>query len=228
MIKIAIADDHKIVREGICGVIKNISQNLDNEYCMNVVIQAANGQELINQLNPSTLPDIILLDIQMPVLNGLETIKLLLKQYPLLKIIMLTMHDEKQFIIQSLDLGAKSYLLKDVEPEEMKTAIIEVFKKGFYISEPVTSAMATKIGLMGKPKMKMYEQLTKTELKVLELICSGNTTQEIADKLFNAVKTIEGHRENIRAKMNVRNTAEMIICAIQNQLVDVNSIKINQ
>jgi len=224
MIKIAIADDHKIVREGICEVIRKFKKENIYEEEMNILLEAGDGQELIQMISANNLPDIILMDWQMPNINGLEATKILLKRFPNLKIMMLTMHDENQFILQSLDIGAKSYILKDAEPEELKTAILSVYQRGFYFNERINLAMSTKIGQLGKPVMKFGETLSTREVEVVKLLCKGLTNKEIGDTLFIAEATARGHCEKIREKMGARNRVEIVICAIQNKIVDINSI----
>ena len=224
MIKIAIADDHKIVREGICGVIRNFKKENIYEEEMTIVLEAGDGKELIDNISSNYLPDIVLMDWQMPHINGLEATKILLQKFPSLKIIVLTMHDENQFILQSLDIGAKSYILKDAEPEELKNAILAVYQRGYYFNERINLAMSTKIGQLGKPVMKFGETLSLREVEVVKLLCKGLTNKEIGDKLFIAEATARGHCEKIREKMRVRNRVEIVICAIQNKIVDINSI----
>ncbi|MCU0446865.1 MAG: response regulator transcription factor [Microscillaceae bacterium] len=219
MIKIAIADDHKVVREGICSVIRHFKPESSAEESMEIIIEANNGQELVDKITPSYLPDIVLMDLKMPILNGLEATKVLLKKFPLLKIIMLTMHDENQFILESLELGAKSYLLKDVEPNELKAAILAVHQKGFYFNETITLAMTAKIAQVGKPKIKFDEELSERELEVAQWLGRGLTNKEISDKMFIAEATVKGHCENIRQKMGVRNRVEIVIGLIQKGLI---------
>jgi DNA-binding NarL/FixJ family response regulator len=221
MIKIAIADDHKVVREGICSVIRNFKKESDLEDTMEIILEADNGQELIDKLSDSYLPDIILMDLKMPVLNGLEATKILLKKLPQLKIIMLTMHDETQFILESLELGAKSYLLKDVEPAELKAAILAVNQKGFYFNEHINLAMTTKIARLGKPKIKFDSELSEREIEVAQMLGKGLTNKEIGEKMFIAEATVKGHCDNIRQKMGVRNRVEIVIGLIQKGIIKV-------
>jgi DNA-binding NarL/FixJ family response regulator len=223
MIKIAIADDHFAVREGICSVIRNFKPEVATEPAMEISLETKNGQELVEKISDSYLPDIILMDIKMPILNGLEATKILLKKFPALKIIMLTMYDENQFILESLEIGAKSYLLKDAEPSELKAAILAVHQRGFYFNERISLAMSTKIGGLGKPKIKFGEILSEREIEVVKLICQGLTNKEIGDALYPKIAetTAKGHCEKIREKMGVRNRVEIVICAIQNGLVRI-------
>ncbi len=215
MIKIAIADDHKLFREGLRFLV-------DNMEGVKVIIEAANGKELL--ASPLLAEaDILLLDLDMPEMDGLEALKQLRPTRPDLGIIILTMHSDTKMIAYLMELGANSYLLKDTSPDEFHKAIFSVKKEGFYFSQMVSQAMLN--GLKGnsrkKPGLNNQEELTSREVEVLELICQEFTAKEIAEKLFISHRTVEGHRKNLIEKLGVKNTAGLIVKAIKDGLIEV-------
>lgn len=215
MIKIAIADDHKLFREGLRFLV-------DNMEGVEVIIEAANGKELL--ASPLLAEaDILLLDLDMPEMDGLEALKQLRPTRPDLGIIILTMHSDTKMIAYLMELGANSYLLKDTSPDEFHKAIFSVKKEGFYFSQMVSQAMLN--GLKGnsrkKPGLNNQEELTSREVEVLELICQEFTAKEIAEKLFISHRTVEGHRKNLIEKLGVKNTAGLIVKAIKDGLIEV-------
>lgn len=215
MIKVAIADDHKLFREGL----RFLMDQMDN---LEVVFEASNGRELLDNIE-SHQPDVLLLDLDMPEVDGLEALKQLRPKYPDLGIIILTMHSDSKMVAYLMELGANSYLLKDTSPEEFKKAIANVVEEGFYFNKMVSQAML--VGLQGqskkKPSLGHNEALTSRELEVLELICQEFTAKEIADKLFISHRTVEGHRKNLIEKLGVKNTAGLIVKAIKEGVIEV-------
>ncbi|NVK84944.1 MAG: response regulator transcription factor [Cytophagia bacterium] len=215
MIKVAIADDHKLFREGL----RFLMDQMDN---LEVVFEASNGRELLDNIE-SHQPDVLLLDLDMPEVDGLEALKQLRPKYPDLGIIILTMHSDSKMVAYLMELGANSYLLKDTSPEEFKKAIANVVEEGFYFNKMVSQAML--VGLQGqskkKPSLGHNEALTSRELEVLELICQEFTAKEIADKLFISHRTVEGHRKNLIEKLGVKNTAGLIVKAIKEGIIEV-------
>ena len=217
-IQLAIADDQRLFLKGMRFIIDTF-ENID------LIIEAYDGQDLINKL-ASTTPDVVLLDLKMPVMDGIETTKHLKIHYPDLKIILLTMHNDERLISYMMELGVNGYLLKDEEPEQVKKAIESVMKKDFFFNEYVSKALLK--GVKGKHKNRAPSvfsptgaNLTKRELEILQLICQERTTAEIASQLFISTRTVEGHRKNLLEKTNVRNMAGLVIYAMKNQLVTV-------
>lgn len=215
MIQIAIADDHKLFREGLRFLI----DQMDN---LEVVFEASNGKELLTELKNHN-PDILLLDLDMPEVDGLEALKQIRPLYPDLGIIILTMHSDSKMVAYLMELGANSYLLKDTSPDEFNKAITSVMQEGFYFNKMVSQAMLT--GLKGqskkKPSLSHAETLTSREVEVLELICQEFTAKEIAEKLFISHRTVEGHRKNLIEKLGVKNTAGLIVKAIKEGLIEI-------
>ncbi|GHE67805.1 MULTISPECIES: response regulator transcription factor [Roseivirga] len=215
MIRVAIADDHKLFREGL----RFLMDQMDN---LEVVFEASNGRELLETIAEHQT-DVLLLDLDMPEVDGLEALKQLRPIQPDLGIIILTMHSDAKMVAYLMELGANSYLLKDTSPEEFQKAITSVVEEGFYFNKMVSQAMLG--GLKGqvkkKPSLGYRESLTSREIEVLELICQEYTAKEIAEKLFISHRTVEGHRKNLIDKLGVKNTAGLIVKAIKEDLVQV-------
>ena len=215
-IQIAIAEDHHIVRKGICELVNSFEG-------MEIIFEAENGQDLLDQIVASSQePNLVLVDLEMPVLNGHETIKLLKKNHPDIHIIVLTMYESKQFIIHALQLGAQAYILKDDAPEDLKQAIEGVLENGHYFTDKVSKVMMDNIAGAIKIKPPLHDKLSPREMEVLKLIGKGLSSKEIGDKLFIAPKTVDGHKENLRQKLNAKNVTTLIINAIRNGLIDIN------
>lgn len=216
-INVALVDDHRLFREGVTLILKQ-----DTE--IEVVLEAENGQCFLNLLKTKNSPDVVLLDLEMPVMDGIETTKTLREAYPEIKVIIVSMYKDDRMIAYLMEVGAHGYLLKDASSEEFIHAVKTVYQKGMYFNERASNAMLN--GLRDKrrkpPKVGSDYQLTARELEVLELIAEGLTTAEIGEKLFLSVRTIEGHRKNLISKLNVRNTAALIVKAVRENLITVN------
>ncbi len=211
IIKLAIADDETLFRQGITFI-------LDKENNIEISIQAENGNDLIKQLNHTRdLPEIILMDLKMPDLNGVETTKIVKKKFPEIKIIALTSYYSKPFIMNMMQQGAVAYLAKNAKPTEVVNTINQVAVKGFYYDENVMSILEEASLKSNKPSID-DEFLTKREREVLKLICEQKTTTEIAEQLFISPRTVEGHRNNLLVKTGSKNIAGLVIHAIENQI----------
>ena len=217
-IHIAIADDEQLFRAGIRFLLERVEE-------FEILFEAENGQELIDHLTlADKIPDIILMDLKMPVLNGVETTKIVHKQHPDIKIIALTSYGGKSFIINMIDVGASSYLLKNASPKNVIFTIQEVYKKGFYYDEQVMKMIHENLISTNGKKIRSdldKKLLSKRELEVLELICSEYTTSEIAEKLFISPRTVDGHRNNLLLKTGSKNVAGLVIYGIQKKLVEL-------
>jgi DNA-binding NarL/FixJ family response regulator len=217
-INIVIVDDEELFRKGILFL-------LEREPNFNVIFEAKNGQKLIAFLEQTeTLPDVILMDLKMPKLNGIEATKEVHKNYPNIKVIALTSYGSKSFITNMIDVGASSYLMKDTNPKTVVHTIKEVYKKGFYYDENVLKIIQENIISSSGKRIKRdldSNLLSKREIGVLELICAQYTTLEIAEKLFLSPRTVEGHRNNLLIKTQSKNVAGLVIYGIQKKLIEI-------
>jgi DNA-binding NarL/FixJ family response regulator len=211
-IKILLADDELLFRKGLSFII-------EREADIEVVFEAANGKELLDFLiNNKDHPDIIITDLKMPLLNGVEATRLIRKDFPNIKIIALSSYDSKAFVANMIDVGAVSYLVKNASPQELLTTIREVHRVGFYYSAYVKEVIK-EIVLENKSKSLCENALTNRETEVLQLICEQKTTAEIAEKLFLSPRTVDGHRNNLLIKTNAKNSAGLVFYAIQNKII---------
>lgn len=216
MIKIALVDDHLLFREGI----KAIFNDKDD---MEITIEASDGAQFLTTLrNVVAKPDVVLLDIRMPNLDGYETAKILLEEYPEMKIIILTMHEEERHIIRMIELGVNGYLMKNSSPEEVIDCIESVMEYDYYFNNKITNIMRKVMLYKGKRTADNFiYDLTEREKEVLELICKEFTAKEIGEKLFISFRTVEGHRKKLLSKLNVRNTAGLVVLALKHEIVKV-------
>ena len=215
-IKLALVDDHNLFRRGIASILGQVAD-------FELVLEASNGQEFIDKI-PRRVPDVVLLDLQMPVLDGTATADYLREHYPLIKIIVLTMHDEDRMVLHLLEKGVSGYLLKDSDPDEVEKAIRKVMDEGVYLNEFVSRAMLRKMTNKTAvvKQSALYNSkilLSEREKEVLKLICEGMSTVEISDKVFLSPRTVEGHRLRILEKTGTKNTAGMVAYAFKNDLV---------
>mgnify|MGYP000383259802 FL=1 len=217
-INIVIADDEQLFRSGIKFL-------LEREENFNVIFEAENGKELIDfTTNTEEFPDVILMDLKMPEINGIEATKIIHKTHPDIKIIALTSYGGKSFITNMIDVGASSYLMKNTSPKMVVHTINEVFEKGFYYDEKVLSIIHENIISSSGKRIKSdldKKLLSNREIDVLELICEQYTTSEIAEKLFISPRTVEGHRNNLLLKTQSKNVAGLVIYGIQKKLIEV-------
>ncbi|OIQ30013.1 MAG: DNA-binding response regulator [Bacteroidetes bacterium MedPE-SWsnd-G2] len=217
-IRIALADDELLFRQGLISLLKR-----DDD--LEIVFDAENGQDLIDKLRTTQdPPEIIITDLKMPELNGVEATKIIRKEFPNTKIIALTSYFSKPFIVNMISIGAVAYLAKNSTPSLMITTIKEVYKKGFFYDAQVLKFIHE--GLLNpedKNKKSSFDDsyFTKREKEVLGLICKQFTTNEIADKLFISPRTVEGHRNNLLAKTDSKNVAGLVIYALQHKLVSL-------
>lgn len=222
-IKIALADDEVLFRKGIAFLLQR-KKNID------IIFEASNGDELVSFLRENshngTNPDIIIIDLKMPVLNGVEATKIIHDEFPDIKIIALTSYNTKSFIANMIDVGAASYLVKNTTPQELMTTINEVHANGYYYNDDVLQVIHEYL-ISPKKKVKskyLDEQLTNREVEVLKLICKQYSGAEIAEKLFLSTRTVEGHRNNLLRKTECKNMIGLIIYAINNEYVTLESL----
>ncbi len=213
-IKIAIADDHKIYRDGL-------KVGLAADDSLEVVLEADNGEDLINGLEAST-PDVILMDLKMPVMDGMEATKEIRKNFNSIKVLVVTMYDDDKFIIHLMENGANGYLLKNADSDEIRKSIHAVYENGYYFNDLVNRALLKKLVLKRdfKPSFNQNIEFTERELEVLKLICEEKTAAEIGKEIFLSPRSIEGIRTKLIEKVGVRNTAGLVMFAIKNGIVE--------
>jgi DNA-binding NarL/FixJ family response regulator len=207
-IKIILADDHRLMREGLRSL-------LETQPGIEIVAEAENGRETL-QLVQKHKPDVIVMDISMPDLNGIDATRQIVSEFPKIKIIALSMHTNKKFIVEMLTAGASGYLVKDSALEELSKAINAVINNKVYLSPIITSVVVEDYRVSKSPADILAPvSLTPREREVLQLIAEGKTTKEIADYLNLSVKTIETHRMQMMNKLNIHSVAELTKYAIR-------------
>ena len=216
-IRVFIADDHKIVRQGIRKL-------LEAESDLEVVGEALDGRETVKKVI-QLKPDVVLMDIAMSNLNGLEATRQIKKSLPKIKVLILTMHKSEEYVLQSLQAGASGYLLKEAAVEDLVSAIRSVYKLDSFLSPAVSRTVieAYLSKSKGRKRPSAFEVLTDREREVLQLIAEGHTNQQIADTLFISIKTVEAHRSNIMRKLDIHDITELVKYAIKKGIVDLNT-----
>lgn len=211
MIQIALADDHAILRKGVAELVSKFDD-------MEVVMEAGDGKELLDKIGKAaSLPDVCIIDINMPEMNGYDTARAIRNKWPEVKILALSMYDTEVNIIKMLRSGANGYVLKDANPQELKTAIQEVYKHGFYHSEMVTSRMLR----MLHNNDKQQGEITDKEMQFMALACSEMTYKEIAEEMELSPRTIDGYRESLFGKLAIKSRTGLAIYAIKAGIVTV-------
>lgn len=207
---VMVVDDHSFFRKGVMLAVNRIDS-------FEVIDEASSGKELLEKLK-KRIPDIILIDIRMPDMDGIEATKKALAFNSGLKIIALTMHGEEAYIESMLNAGAMGYMLKNSESEDLERALKCIIEGKQYYSQEILPQLANRF--LHKKKEPSIEKLTKREFEILELVCNGHSNQEIADKLFLSLRTVTTHRSNLNSKLGVKNTAGLMAYAIKHRLVD--------
>lgn len=208
-IKIAVAEDHYLFREGLIAL-------LDDEEDISLAFDVSNGEELLQGIE-NTMVDIVLIDLNMPVMNGQQTLRLLKERYPEVRPIVLSMYSSNDYISDAIRLGARGFLPKNCNVDQVVDAIYAVKEQGYYFDDEISKSqifrLVHEIGI--DPTFKS-EELSKREVDVLELICDEKSNNEIADKLCISVRTVEVHRQNLLRKTNAKNVAGLVVYAIKN------------
>lgn len=211
-IRVLIADDHTLVRESLVGLLQ-----ADGD--VQVVAQAANGVETLEQAM-ATLPDIVVTDLTMPGLNGIEVVRRLCESLPNTRVLVLTMHQEDEYVLQAVRAGASGYLVKDSAAAELLAAVRSLRSGRGYFGPQASRALAEQMQNPDRTVDDPYGRLTAREREVFHLVVEGLTTKEIARRLDISVKTAENHRARVIAKVGVRNTAELVRYALRRGLLD--------
>lgn len=210
-IKVYVVDDHSLFREGLRFLLSH-SQYISE------IKEAQDGREFLDNVGDYN-PDVVLIDIEMPQLNGIEATREALKMFPDLKIVALSMHSDENFYTEMIDAGAKGFLIKNSKFNDVETAIIEAYNGRNYFSPEILSSIV--LSLNRKSETPHCNELTPREQEVLVHICQGMSNPEIAEKLTIAKRTVDKHRENILSKTNTCNTAELVIYAIRNKYFEI-------
>ena len=211
MIKVLLADDHSIVRAGLRRIVEE-SDDIE------VIAEASDGREAILAVRKNR-PDVAVIDISMPVLDGLEVITQLKSEYPDVPILVLTMHEEHQYVIRAIETGAMGYITKQSAPEQLVRAIRKVYSGSLFLSDEAAEALALRVAKGNKTESPL-DTLSTRELQVLRRLAMGNTNREIAEAYHISIKTVDTYRFRLLKKLNLRNNAELSRFAIQNQLID--------
>lgn len=209
-ISIVIVDDHQLFRNGLKFILSECED-------FEIVAEASNGDEFI-KLIKKIEPDIVLMDINMPIMNGIEASRKALAMYPDLKIVVLSMYDDEQYYNSLIELGVKGFLLKDATSDELKTGILRIYNNHTYFSQELL------IKIIKNKENSVVVNITAREKDVLELICKGLSNTEISEKLFISPRTVERHRANLLEKTNSSNSIKLVLFAIKNNLVQLESV----
>ncbi len=216
-IRLALADDQVLFRQGIAAIISG-------ETGFALVMEADNGQDFLDNLKKlELLPDILLMDMEMPGMDGMELNEKLHQQYPSIKVIVLSVHDSERLMARMIQAGACGYLFKNCDKEELINAIRNVFNNGFYITPTVLKAIQSPAANAKGPTniQSIPIELSEREKQVLLLICEEYSNAEIAEKLFISVRTVDGHRNNLLAKTGCHNTAGLVLFAVKHRIFKV-------
>jgi two-component system invasion response regulator UvrY len=212
MIKVLLADDHRIVREGLRRVLEDSNE-------IKVIAEAADGETAFDEAMGKK-PDVAVIDISMPGMDGLEVVTRMSSYCPNIPVLILTMHDEEQYVIRAIEAGAMGYVTKQSAPEQLVEAVKKINAGGRYLTEKASEALALRV-IRGNKDQSLTESLSMRELQVLRKLAMGNTNREIATSYNLSVKTVDTYRARILKKLNIRNNTELSRYAIQNKLVEL-------
>jgi two-component system invasion response regulator UvrY len=216
MATIALVDDHVLLRNGLADLIRKLG--------FDVILEADNGKAFTEKLRDSEQPDVALLDINMPEMDGYETALWIKKNRPEIRVLALSMYDDENAIIRMLKNGARGYILKDCEPSELKAAIEALIEKGYYYSEMVTGRLIHSINHLDEPEHSTVKEvlgLNQREIEFLKLCCTEMTYKEIADKMCLSPRTIDGYRDALFEKLNLKSRVGLVLFAIKSGIVKV-------
>lgn len=214
MATIALTDDHVLLRNGLAGLL----QNLGHE----VIFEADNGKDFIKKLEDKKPPEIVMLDINMPEMDGYETSLWLREHHPSVKVLALSMYDNEKAIIQMLQNGARGYILKDSEPALLKRAIDDILEKGYHFSDLVSGRMIHSLNRVDASNEKLKKiQITEKEMTFLKFTCTEMTYKEIAEKMCLSPRTIDGYRDSLLDKLQLKTRVGLAMYAIKSGLVEI-------
>jgi DNA-binding NarL/FixJ family response regulator len=213
-ITVAIADDHQLFRKGVIHSLSPYRQ-------IRFMVEASNGDELLALLAAHPI-QVVLMDLKMPGKDGIETTKIISRDYPNIKVLVVSMHEDERFVHHLMENGAHGYLLKNAEPQEMLNAITEVIEKGYYLNDFVNRVLLRNAGQKqkGLPSLEQDKVLSDREKMVLRLICMEFTAQEIAQKMELSSRTVEAIKDRLMDRFGAKNTAGLVFFAVRNNLID--------
>lgn len=215
--KLALVDDHRLFRKGLVNLIEMVCKDCE------ILFEVENGLELQRRVNPDNLPDIILMDINMPGMDGFATVEWMKQTHPGVKILVVSMVEKEEAIVRMLKLGVKGYLGKDVEPNELGEALNAINNKGFYYTDFLTGKLVHSLQheSASPNRNDPHDMINEQERKFLRLACSELTYQQIADKMCLSPKTIDGYRNSLFEKLNVKSRVGLALYAVKHQLVEL-------
>lgn len=213
-ITVAIADDHKIFRKGVILSLRPYTN-------IKFIMEADNGEDLIQKI-PESMPNVVLCDLKMPIKDGIDATKVITKNFPGIRVIILTMYEDERFVGHLMDCGAAGYLLKSTDPAEIKRAITDVMRTGFYLNPFVNKVLIKKNYSKQKfnPSLTSEVVLSEREKEVLTLVCMEFTASEIALKMSISARTVEAIKDRLMERFGVKNSVGLVFYAMKNQLID--------
>lgn len=213
---VASVDDHMLLRNGLTNLIRGLETYA-------VLFEADNGKDIFKQLQPRLLPDIVPLNVNMPEMDGYETALWLKRNYPGIKILALSMFDNEKSIIRMMKNGVRGYILQDTDPTEFRRALDSLMRKGYYYSELITGKLIHSVSQLDEPNdlAKAPLQLNGRETEFLKLVCTEMTYKEIAEKMYLSARTIDGYRDALFEKLNVKSRVGLVLYAIKNSIFSV-------
>lgn len=214
LVRLAIADDHKIFRDGIRMALKNRDH-------IQLIWEAEDGREMMQKIKTDP-PDILLMDIRMPELDGISALQIIRKQYEKIKVIVLSMYDDKEMISKVMDYGANSYLTKTTDPDEIYKAILTCINEDFYFTDLVKSAVLLRLQQKRKVRKSYPETIkfSEKELNILKLISEDKTTEEISEEAYMSPRTVESIRQNMKSKVGVKTIGGLLMYAVRTKLLE--------
>ena len=215
IIRVLVVDDHTIVREGICTLLSLVDD-------IEVAGEAANGSEALTKVKELE-PDVVLMDISMPIMDGLEATRRIQREFPKTKVLVLTQYDDKEYVFPIIESGAAGFISKAAASSDLTSGIRSIYRGESYLSPSVAKLLVESYqqGVGGRVGCDPYEQLTERERDVFKLVAEGHTTHEIADILVITSKTVEGHKTSIMAKLGIRNRIELVKYALRRGIIHI-------
>lgn len=214
LIKIALVDDHTLFRKGLISLVEMLEDNIE------ILFEADNGLEMQRKLDAANLPDIILMDINMPGMDGFESVTWLKKIYPSIKVLVISMVEQEESVIKMLKLGVKGYLGKDVEPQELNNALTAIRSKGFYYTDFITGKLVHTLQTEAENLLtELKINLNEKEKKFMQLVCTELNFNEIAKEMFMSPRTIEGYKYTMMQKTDVKSRVGLALYAVKHGLV---------